>query len=171
MPPITDAVAPRDVVAACLPDPAHLGDRMTGKTCAGTWVKGTKDGQPREVYLYQVADDATTMRDYGVQAVVWQTAVGPVTSPWSCWLKACEKALACLGPKRSTPTPSWRGWTPMALPVRSGISPRREELTPQKSSDRWTPPVRARCLQAPRAASSISEGRPPLSPRRSSIPE
>ena len=29
-------VAPRDVVAAALPDPATLGDRMTGKTCAGT---------------------------------------------------------------------------------------------------------------------------------------
>ena len=40
-------VAPRDVVAACLPDPATLGDRMTGKTCAGTWVTGTgKDGAP-----------------------------------------------------------------------------------------------------------------------------
>ncbi len=35
------AVAPRDVVAACLPDPATLGDRMTGVTCAGTWVTGT----------------------------------------------------------------------------------------------------------------------------------
>ena len=50
-------VAPRDVVAACLPDPAHLGDRMFGKTCAGTWVKGKKDGKIREVYLYQVADN------------------------------------------------------------------------------------------------------------------
>ncbi len=54
-------VAPRDVVAACLPDPAHLGDRMFGKTCAGTWVKGEKDGRPREVYLYQVADNETCM--------------------------------------------------------------------------------------------------------------
>src|SRR5512143_1127116 len=71
-------VAPRDVVAACLPDPAHLGDRMFGKTCAGTWVKGVKDGRPREVYLYQVADNETCMARYGVQAVVWQTAVGPV---------------------------------------------------------------------------------------------
>jgi saccharopine dehydrogenase-like NADP-dependent oxidoreductase len=71
-------VAPRDVVAACLPDPAHLGDKMSGKTCAGTWVKGTKDGQPRQVYLYQVADNATCMKKYGVQAVVWQTAVNPV---------------------------------------------------------------------------------------------
>ena len=33
-------VSPRDVVAACLPDPATLGDRMRGKTCAGTWVTG-----------------------------------------------------------------------------------------------------------------------------------
>ncbi|HYG71200.1 MAG TPA: saccharopine dehydrogenase NADP-binding domain-containing protein, partial [Actinomycetota bacterium] len=30
-------VAPRDVVAATLPDPATLGDRMHGKTCAGTY--------------------------------------------------------------------------------------------------------------------------------------
>jgi saccharopine dehydrogenase (NAD+, L-lysine-forming) len=71
-------VAPRDVVAACLPDPAYLGDSMFGKTCAGTWVKGTNDGQPRQVYLYQVADNETCMKKYGVQAVVWQTGVNPV---------------------------------------------------------------------------------------------
>ncbi|MGW1625028.1 saccharopine dehydrogenase family protein, partial [Streptomyces sp. NPDC002172] len=40
-------VSPRDVVAASLPDPATLGERMRGKTCAGTWVRGVKDGQPR----------------------------------------------------------------------------------------------------------------------------
>jgi saccharopine dehydrogenase-like NADP-dependent oxidoreductase len=51
---------------------------MFGKTCAGTWVKGIKDGRPRQVYLYQVADNETCMRKYGVQAVVWQTAVNPV---------------------------------------------------------------------------------------------
>ena len=51
-------VSPRDVVAAVLPDPAALGDRMRGKTCAGTWVTGTgTDGQPREVYLYHVVDN------------------------------------------------------------------------------------------------------------------
>lgn len=32
------SVSPRDVVAACLPDPAGLGDKMSGLTCAGTWV-------------------------------------------------------------------------------------------------------------------------------------
>ncbi|CAL9341978.1 saccharopine dehydrogenase family protein [Streptomyces sp. enrichment culture] len=73
-------VSPRDVVAACLPDPAGLGDRMTGKTCAGTWVTGTRNGRPREVYLYHVVDNQWSMREYGSQAVVWQTAVNPVVA-------------------------------------------------------------------------------------------
>ncbi|MFJ8924004.1 saccharopine dehydrogenase family protein [Streptomyces sp. NPDC102415] len=76
----TVKVSPRDVVAACLPDPAGLGDRMHGKTCAGTWVKGTKDGRPREVYLYHVVDNQWSMREYGSQAVVWQTAINPVAA-------------------------------------------------------------------------------------------
>ncbi|MGN6189576.1 MAG: saccharopine dehydrogenase family protein [Conexibacter sp.] len=72
-------VAPRDVVAAVLPDPATLGERMTGRTCAGTYVTGTgTDGRPRRTYLYHVADNERTMREYGAQAVVWQTALNPV---------------------------------------------------------------------------------------------
>jgi saccharopine dehydrogenase-like NADP-dependent oxidoreductase len=74
-------VSPRDLVAAVLPDPATLGDRMHGKTCAGTWVTGTgKDGRHREVYLYHVVDNAWSMTEYGSQAVVWQTAVNPVVA-------------------------------------------------------------------------------------------
>src|ERR1700736_5073273 len=74
-------VSPRDVVAACLPDPATLGDRMRGVTCAGTWVTGTgTDGAPREVYLHHVVDNAWSMAEYGSQAVVWQTAVNPVVA-------------------------------------------------------------------------------------------
>lgn len=72
-------VAPRDVIAAALPDPARLGDRMTGKTCAGTWVKGLgKDGEPKEVYLYHVLDNVESMSKWGHQAVVLQTALNPV---------------------------------------------------------------------------------------------
>ncbi len=74
-------VSPRDVVAACLPDPAELGTSMTGLTCAGTWVRGTgTDGSAREVYLYHVVDNAWSMSEYGSQAVVWQTAVNPVVA-------------------------------------------------------------------------------------------
>jgi saccharopine dehydrogenase-like NADP-dependent oxidoreductase len=97
-------VAPRDVVAACLPDPARLGDRMTGKTCAGTWVTGIKDGRRREVYLYQVADNEACMRKYGVQAVVWQTAVNPVIA-----LELLENGswhgTGVLGPEAFDPDP------------------------------------------------------------------
>ncbi len=74
-------VSPRDVVAACLPDPATLGDRMRGKTCAGLFVTGTgKDGRPRSTYLYHVVDNEWSMREYGHQCVVWQTAVNPVVA-------------------------------------------------------------------------------------------
>jgi saccharopine dehydrogenase-like NADP-dependent oxidoreductase len=72
-------VAPRDVVAAALPDPASIGPRMTGKTCAGLWVTGTgTSGEPREVYLYHVSDNEWTMAEYDAQCVVWQTALNPV---------------------------------------------------------------------------------------------
>ena len=74
-------VSPRDVVAACLPNPAELGPLMRGKTCAGLWVtgKGT-DGEPRSTYLYHVVDNEWSMREYGHQCVVWQTAVNPVVA-------------------------------------------------------------------------------------------
>jgi saccharopine dehydrogenase (NAD+, L-lysine forming) len=72
-------VSPRDVVAACLPDPATLGDKMHGRTCAGTYVTGTgPDGAPRATYLYHVSDNEETMAKHGCQAVVWQTAINPV---------------------------------------------------------------------------------------------
>jgi saccharopine dehydrogenase (NAD+, L-lysine forming) len=74
-------VSPRDVVAACLPDPAGLGERMHGKTCAGTYVTGLgTDGNFKSVYLYHVVDNDWSMREYGSQAVVWQTAINPVVA-------------------------------------------------------------------------------------------
>jgi saccharopine dehydrogenase-like NADP-dependent oxidoreductase len=74
-------VSPRDVVAACLPDPASLGGQMRGKTCAGLHVTGTgTDGRPRSTYLYHVVDNEWSMREYGHQCVVWQTAVNPVVA-------------------------------------------------------------------------------------------
>jgi len=74
-------VAPRDVVAAALPNPATLGERMSGKTCAGTLVTGLgTDGRPRRTYLYHVVDNEWSMREYGTQAVVWQTALNPVAA-------------------------------------------------------------------------------------------
>ncbi len=98
-------VAPRDVVAAALPDPAALGERMLGKTCAGTLVTGHgKDGSPRKTYLYHVVDNEWSMREYGSQAVVWQTALNPVAA-----LELLEagvwKGAGVLGPEAFPPQP------------------------------------------------------------------
>ena len=98
-------VAPRDVLAAVLPDPATLGERMTGRTCAGTLVTGTgKDDQPRATYLYHVVDNERTMREYATQAVVWQTAINPVVA-----LELLDrgewKGAGVLGPEAFPPKP------------------------------------------------------------------
>ena len=97
-------VAPRDVVAACLPNPAYLGDKMSGKTCAGAWVKGMKDGQEKQVYLYQVADNAECMKTWGCQAVVAQVAFSPLLA-----MDLIEhrhwKGVGVLGPEAFDPLP------------------------------------------------------------------
>ena len=98
-------VSPRDVVAAVLPNPAQLGDRMSGKTCAGLWVKGLgKDGNPRQVYLYHVVDNEWSMREYGAQAVVWQTALNPVVA-MELMAAGVWAGAGVLGPEALPPKP------------------------------------------------------------------
>jgi saccharopine dehydrogenase-like NADP-dependent oxidoreductase len=98
-------VAPRDVVAAALPDPARLGDRMRGKTCAGTFVTGTgKDGAPRATYLYQVLDNEHSMREWGHQAVVLQTALNPVVA-LELLAEGAWAGVGVLGPEAFPPRP------------------------------------------------------------------
>lgn len=97
-------VAPRDVVAACLPDPAHLGDKMFGKTSAGTWVKGIKDGKPKEVYIYQVADNEECMKRLGCQTVVAQTAFNAVIG-WDLIEHGIWKGAGVYGPEAFDPVP------------------------------------------------------------------
>ncbi len=98
-------VSPRDVVAACLPDPAGLGEAMSGKTCAGLWVTGMgKDGAPRAVYLYHVVDNEWSMREYGSQAVVWQTAINPVVA-LELIASGVWSGTGVLGPEALPPKP------------------------------------------------------------------
>jgi len=97
-------VAPRDVVTALLPDPAHLGDRMVGRTCVGTWVRGEKDGSPREVFLHQTTDNEESMATYGIQAVVLQTGVNPVIA-MELLADGTWKGSGVLGPEAFDPDP------------------------------------------------------------------
>jgi saccharopine dehydrogenase (NAD+, L-lysine-forming) len=98
-------VSPRDVVAACLPNPATLGPKMHGKTCAGLWVTGTgKDGNPRSTYLYHVVDNQWSMNEYGHQCVVWQTAINPVVA-LELLANGTWRGIGVLGPEAFDPMP------------------------------------------------------------------
>jgi saccharopine dehydrogenase-like NADP-dependent oxidoreductase len=72
------SISAREFVAKCAPNPVEIQRKMVGKTCAGTWVKGIKDGMTREVYLYQVADNQDCIARFNCHAVVAQTAFSPV---------------------------------------------------------------------------------------------
>ncbi|MEN9753202.1 MAG: hypothetical protein RL670_893 [Actinomycetota bacterium] len=98
-------VAPRDVVASVLPDPATIGPQMEGKTCAGVLVTG-KDlqGRPRASYIYHVADNAETMAEYDSQCVVWQTAFNPLIA-LELVAKGQWSGTGVLGPESFDPIP------------------------------------------------------------------
>ena len=106
-------VAPRDVLAAIMPDPISLGDKFRGRAVVGTWVPGTKDGAPRETFAYQMAD----AEDIGADtASRWSVGRPGSTrsSRWSCWRTAPGPAPASWAPRRSTPIPTWRSSTATA---------------------------------------------------------
>lgn len=97
-------VSPIEVLAACLPDPASLGDKMSGKTCVGAWVTGVKDGKQRELYIYQATDNQESMQRYGCQAVSLQTATGPVIT-MELLAEGIWKGKGVLGPEAFDPRP------------------------------------------------------------------
>ena len=97
---------------------------MSGKTCAGTLVTGRgKDGNPRKTYLYHVVDNDWSMREYGSQAVVWQTAVNPIAA-----LELLDsgewKGTGVLGPEAFPPQPF------LAKLERAGLAARRPRARP-----------------------------------------
>lgn len=82
--PVTTArgqeIVPLEVVKAVLPDPASLAPTYTGKTCIGDLVKGTKDGQPHEVMIYNVCDHKESYEEVGSQAISYTAGVPPVAA-------------------------------------------------------------------------------------------
>ncbi len=116
-------VSPRDVVAAVVPDPATMGDKMVGRAIVGTWVIGRKDGKPREVFLYQMADAQETMRATGSQVVGWQTGFNPVLG-MELLASGAWSGKGVLGPEAFDPDPY------LALMDRYGIHHDMVEMEP-----------------------------------------
>jgi saccharopine dehydrogenase (NAD+, L-lysine-forming) len=116
-------VSPRDVLAAITPDPITLGDRMVGRAIVGTWVIGRKDGRPREVFLYQMADAQETLRRTGSQVVGWQTGFNPVIA-MELIASGAWSGSGVLGPEALDPDPY------LALLDRDGIHHAMVEMEP-----------------------------------------
>jgi saccharopine dehydrogenase-like NADP-dependent oxidoreductase len=68
-------VVPLKLVKAVLPDPASLAPSYRGLTCIGDRIRGTRDGQPHEVLLYNVCDHAESWREVGSQAIAYTAGV------------------------------------------------------------------------------------------------
>ena len=73
-------VIPLKVVKAVLPNPTSLAPNYTGKTCIGDLVKGQKDGQEREVFIYNVADHKEAYNEVGSQGISYTAGVPPVAA-------------------------------------------------------------------------------------------
>ena len=73
-------VVPLKVVKALLPDPQTLAAGYTGKTCIGNVVKGTKDGAPREMFIFQVSDHEAAYREVESQGISYTAGVPPVAA-------------------------------------------------------------------------------------------
>ena len=69
-------VIPRDVVAACAPQPKDIGAEMTGGMCVGVHCIGKKNGRRKECFIYQPFDNESSMKTWNMQAVVAQTGFG-----------------------------------------------------------------------------------------------
>ncbi|MEI4484953.1 saccharopine dehydrogenase family protein [Frigidibacter sp. MR17.14] len=82
--PVTTAegleVVPLKLVKAVLPDPSSLAPDYTGKTCIGDLVKGVKDGQPVEVFVYNVADHKEAFEEVGSQGISYTAGVPAVAA-------------------------------------------------------------------------------------------
>ncbi len=68
-------IVPLQFLKAVLPDPASLGPDTKGKTCIGCVVRGSREGQPRKYYVYNICDHQQAYREVRSQAVSYTTGV------------------------------------------------------------------------------------------------
>lgn len=68
-------IVPLQFLKAVLPDPASLGPRTVGKTNIGCVITGTKNGAPKNYYIYNICDHQESFREVGSQAISYTTGV------------------------------------------------------------------------------------------------
>jgi saccharopine dehydrogenase (NAD+, L-lysine-forming) len=71
-------IVPIQFLKALLPDPGSLGPLTKGKTCIGVIARGTKDGQKKQVYIYNICDHEACYKEVQSQAISYTTGVPAV---------------------------------------------------------------------------------------------
>jgi saccharopine dehydrogenase (NAD+, L-lysine forming) len=71
-------IVPIQFLKALLPDPGSLGPLTKGKTCIGVIARGTKDGQRKQVYIYNICDHEACYKEVQSQAISYTTGVPAV---------------------------------------------------------------------------------------------
>lgn len=68
-------IVPIQFLKALLPDPASLGPRTVGKTNIGCIFTGTKNGEKKTIFIYNVCDHQECYKEVGSQAISYTTGV------------------------------------------------------------------------------------------------
>lgn len=68
-------IVPLQFLKAVLPDPSSLGPRTKGKTNIGCIFSGTKNGEEKQIYIYNTCDHQECYKEVGSQAVAYTTGV------------------------------------------------------------------------------------------------
>ncbi len=149
--PVTTAegleVVPLKVVKAVLPDPSSLAPEYEGKTCIGDLVKGKKDGEDREVFIYNVADHKEAFNEVGSQGISYTAGVPPVAAAilvakgtWDCHKMVNVEELppqpflgllntmglqTSIRDENGERDLSFEGWTPPAAAIAGKVASKR----------------------------------------------
>jgi len=72
-------IVPLQFLKAVLPDPGSLGALTKGRTCIGVVAKGIKNGQKRQVYIFNICDHEACYKETNSQGISYTTGVPAVT--------------------------------------------------------------------------------------------
>ncbi len=97
-------VIPLNVVVTSMPKPADLAGKIHGYSCIGTAVKGMKDGENIELFVYSMVHHDEVYRKMGSQATVFQTGVPPVVAI-DMMAEGLLAMTGCIPPEKIDPVP------------------------------------------------------------------
>ncbi len=115
-------IVPLQFLKAVLPDPASLGPRTKGKTNIGCIFQGTKDGEEKTYYVYNISDHQECYREVGSQAISYTTGV-PAMIGAMLLLKGEWKKPGVYNVEEFNPDPFMEALNEYGLPWQEDFNP------------------------------------------------